>query len=78
MQAGGPAAGDRAGSSTGYATREDIDTAARAGPGLPMGSLAGLVLAGLNAMRDGYGDPACAPPPLLREHAAAAALAFCG
>jgi 3-hydroxyacyl-CoA dehydrogenase len=55
-----------------------------AGRGYPRGPLAMLddlgaspVLAGLAAMHHCYGDAAFAPPPLLREHAAAA-LAFCG
>ena len=68
----------------GYASASDIDTAMTAGCGYPRGPLrmlddlgAGPVLAGLAAMQDSYGDPAFAPPPLLREHAAAA-LAFCG
>jgi 3-hydroxybutyryl-CoA dehydrogenase len=68
----------------GYASAADIDTAMTAGCGYPRGPLrmlddlgAGPVLAGLAAMADCYGDPAFAPPPLLREHAAAA-LAFCG
>jgi 3-hydroxybutyryl-CoA dehydrogenase len=68
----------------GYASAADIDTAMTAGCGYPRGPLrmlddlgAGPVLAGLAAMHDCYGDPAFAPPPLLREHAAAA-LSFHG
>jgi 3-hydroxybutyryl-CoA dehydrogenase len=68
----------------GYASAADINTAMTAGCGYPRGPLqllddrgAGVVLAGLAAMHGCYGDPAFAPPPLLREHAAAA-LAFCG
>jgi 3-hydroxybutyryl-CoA dehydrogenase len=63
---------------TGYATREDIDTAARAGIGLPMGPLALLDLIGLDTslsilevLRAEFGDPRCRPAPLLRRLAAA-------
>jgi 3-hydroxybutyryl-CoA dehydrogenase len=68
----------------GYARAADIDTAMTAGCGYPRGPLqllddrgAGVVLAGPAAMHGWYGDAAFAPPPLLREHAAAA-LGFCG
>jgi 3-hydroxybutyryl-CoA dehydrogenase len=63
---------------TGYATREDIDTAARAGIGLPMGPLALLDLIGLDTslsilevLRAEFGGPRYRPAPLLRRLAGA-------
>jgi 3-hydroxybutyryl-CoA dehydrogenase len=62
----------------GYASAADVDTAMTLGCGYPRGPLAMLDAAGpatalavLTAMRERYGDPAFAPPPLLAEHAAA-------
>ncbi len=59
---------------TGYASREDIDTAAAAGIGLPMGPLALLDLIGLDTslsilevLRGEFGGPRYAPAPLLRR-----------
>jgi 3-hydroxybutyryl-CoA dehydrogenase len=58
----------------GYATREDIDTAARAGIGLPMGPLALLDLIGLDTslaimevLAGEFGGPRYTPAPLLRR-----------
>jgi 3-hydroxybutyryl-CoA dehydrogenase len=58
----------------GYATREDIDTAARAGIGLPMGPLALLDLIGLDTslaimevLAGEFGGPRFTPAPLLRR-----------
>jgi 3-hydroxybutyryl-CoA dehydrogenase len=58
----------------GYATREDIDTAARAGIGLPMGPLALLDLIGLDTslaimevLAGEFGGARCTPAPLLRR-----------
>ena len=63
---------------TGYATREDIDTAARAGIGLPMGPLALLDLIGLDVslsimevLRGEFGGPRYRPASLLRRLAGA-------
>jgi 3-hydroxybutyryl-CoA dehydrogenase len=59
---------------TGYASREDIDLAATAGIGLPMGPLALLDLIGLDTslsilevLRAEFGGPRYAPAPLLRR-----------
>jgi 3-hydroxybutyryl-CoA dehydrogenase len=59
---------------TGYASREDIDTAATAGIGLPMGPLALLDLIGLDTslsildvLHGEFGGPRYAPAPLLRR-----------
>ncbi len=59
---------------TGYASREDIDTAAAAGIGLPMGPLALLDLIGLDTslsilevLQGEFGGPRYAPAPLLRR-----------
>ncbi len=58
----------------GYATREDIDTAAMAGIGLPMGPLALLDLIGLDTalsilevLQAEFGGSRCIPAPLLRR-----------
>jgi 3-hydroxybutyryl-CoA dehydrogenase len=58
----------------GYASREDIDTAATAGMGLPMGPLALLDLIGLDTslsilevLQAEFGGPRYAPAPLLRR-----------
>jgi 3-hydroxybutyryl-CoA dehydrogenase len=63
---------------SGYASREDIDTAATAGIGLPMGPLALLDLIGLDTslsilevLHDEFGGPRYVPAPLLRRLAAA-------
>jgi 3-hydroxybutyryl-CoA dehydrogenase len=63
---------------TGYATREDIDLAARAGIGLPMGPLALLDLIGLDTslsileiLGGELGGPRYWPAPLLRRLAGA-------
>jgi 3-hydroxybutyryl-CoA dehydrogenase len=60
----------------GYATPGDVDTAMTLGCGYPRGPFRLLADAGadeavrvLGAMHAGYGDPAFAPPPLLREYA---------
>jgi 3-hydroxybutyryl-CoA dehydrogenase len=59
---------------TGYASREDIDLAARAGIGLPMGPLALLDLIGLDTalsimdvLRGEFGVPRYSAAPLLRR-----------
>ncbi len=59
---------------TGYATREDIDAAATAGIGLPMGPLALLDLIGLDTslsilevLQDEFGGPRFAAAPMLRR-----------
>jgi 3-hydroxybutyryl-CoA dehydrogenase len=59
---------------TGYASREDIDTAATAGIGLPMGPLALLDLIGLDTslsilevLHGEFGGPRYVPAPLLRR-----------
>jgi 3-hydroxybutyryl-CoA dehydrogenase len=67
---------------TGYATREDIDTAMRLGAGLPMGPLALLDLIGLDTSyqilrtmyRRGGRDRRHAPTPLLADLVAAGLL----
>jgi 3-hydroxybutyryl-CoA dehydrogenase len=63
---------------TGHATREDIDTAATRGVGLPMGPLALLDLIGLDtslsvleALQAEFGGSRFAPAPLLRKLAEA-------
>jgi 3-hydroxybutyryl-CoA dehydrogenase len=63
---------------TGYATREDIDAAAMAGIGLPMGPLALLDLIGLDTslsilevLRGEFGGSRYVPAPLLRRLVAA-------
>ena len=63
---------------TGYASREDIDTAATAGIGLPMGPLALLDLIGLDTslsilevLHGEFGGSRYAPAPLLRRLTAA-------
>lgn len=60
----------------GYATPADVDTAMTLGCGYPRGPMRMLADAGLDqaiqvlgAMHAGYGDPAFAPPPLMREYA---------
>jgi 3-hydroxybutyryl-CoA dehydrogenase len=60
----------------GYASGADVDAAMTLGCGYPAGPMRMLAEAGpsqavavLDAMHSGYGDPAFAPPPLLREHA---------
>jgi 3-hydroxybutyryl-CoA dehydrogenase len=60
----------------GYAAPGDVDTAMTLGCGYPRGPMRLLADAGpdlavdvLSAMHAGYGDPAFAPPPLLREYA---------
>jgi 3-hydroxybutyryl-CoA dehydrogenase len=67
----------------GYATAACIDTAMTLGCGYPLGPMRilddagpGVALSVLTAMRERYGDPAFAPPPLLAEHAAAG-IGFC-
>jgi len=62
----------------GYAAPGDVDTAMTLGCGYPRGPMRLLADAGpdlavnvLSAMHAGYGDPAFAPPPLLREYALA-------
>jgi 3-hydroxybutyryl-CoA dehydrogenase len=59
----------------GYTTAEGVDTAMTLGCGYPRGPMRLLADAGpdeavrvLAAMHDGYGDPAFAPPPLLRDY----------
>ncbi|MGI9005775.1 MAG: 3-hydroxyacyl-CoA dehydrogenase family protein, partial [Streptosporangiaceae bacterium] len=58
----------------GYASAADVDAAMTLGCGYPAGPMRMLADAGtdqavavLDAMQAGYGDPAFAPPPLLRE-----------
>jgi 3-hydroxybutyryl-CoA dehydrogenase len=60
----------------GYASGADVDAAMMLGCGYPAGPMRMLAEAGpgqavavLDAMHACYGDPAFAPPPLLREHA---------
>jgi len=60
----------------GYAAPRDVDTAMTLGCGYPRGPMRLLADVGpelavdvLSAMHAGYGDPAFAPPPLLREYA---------
>lgn len=60
----------------GYATPDGVDTAMTLGCGYPRGPMRLLADAGpdeamgvLAAMHAGYGDPAFAPPPLLRDYA---------
>jgi 3-hydroxybutyryl-CoA dehydrogenase len=60
----------------GYAAPGDVDTAMTLGCGYPRGPMRLLADVGpdlavevLSAMHAGYGDPAFAPPPLLREYA---------
>jgi 3-hydroxybutyryl-CoA dehydrogenase len=62
----------------GYATPADIDAAMTLGCGYPRGPIELLAEVGLeqvvevlDAMHAGYGDPAFAPPPMLRQHALA-------
>lgn len=59
----------------GYATPADVDMAMTLGCGYHRGPIRLLADAGagkaadvLSAMHAGYGDPAFAPPPLLREY----------
>jgi 3-hydroxybutyryl-CoA dehydrogenase len=59
---------------TGYASREDIDAAAKAGMGLPMGPLTLLDLIGLDTslailevLQREFGGTRCTPAPLLRR-----------
>jgi 3-hydroxybutyryl-CoA dehydrogenase len=66
---------------TGFATREDIDAAATAGIGLPMGPLALLDLIGLDTalsimevLREEFGGSRYQPAPLLRRLVAAGRL----
>jgi 3-hydroxybutyryl-CoA dehydrogenase len=66
---------------TGYATRDDIDAAASAGIGLPMGPLALLDLIGLDTslsvlrvLHGEFGGPRYSPAPLLRRLADAGRL----
>jgi 3-hydroxybutyryl-CoA dehydrogenase len=61
----------------GYTTPEGVDVAMTLGCGYPRGPMRLLADAGpdeamrvLAAMHAGYGDPAFAPPPLLRDYAA--------